>query len=269
MQVTGSNQNLYKSLSIRLCTDGFSFFVSSPEGTNTYIPYFINPTISLSANLKEAITQLPELQESYKKVQVLITGPSSMVPFELFEEERINDLYNFNFPHRKGGTVLYNILPKSNTTILFSLDKSAFQLINETYPHAKYYSVESPVIEYLTEKSKLRETQKLYVYFHERTLNIYIFNNGKLYFANNFTYTELNDAIYFVLQIWKSQGLNQFTDELHLMGVLPDEESTRKELRRYIKQVYQNNPVAEFGLKAEEAQLQIPYDLQILIHRGI
>lgn len=270
MQVTGSNLTLHKSLSIRLCTDGFSFYASSEQGAESvYIPYNINPTISLAANLKEAIARLPELQQDYDNVQVLISSPSSMVPFELFEEERIEELYSFNFPHRKGSCVLYNILSKSNATILYAIDKSAYQLLNETFPHIRYYSVESPVIEYLAEKSKIRETQKLYVYFHEHTLNLYIYTNGKLYFANNFTYTDLNDALYFILQVWKSQGLNQFTDELHLLGVLPEEEKTRKELRRYIKQVHQNNPVAEFGLTPASPEQSLPYDLQILINCGV
>lgn len=271
MQVTGSSLNSYKSLSIRLCTDGFSFYVSSANEDTafSFIPYNINPTISLSANLKEAISRLPELKETYATVQVLVSSPSSMVPFDLYEEDKIEELYHFNFPKRKSGSVLYNILPKSNTTILFSIDKSAYQILLETFPNVRFYSIESPVIEYLAEKSKIRETQKLYVYYHEHTISIYILIHGKVFFANNFTYTNVNDAIYFILQVWKAQGMNQFTDELHLLGKLPDEEKTRIELRRYIKQVYHNNPAAEFGLDSREAELSIPYDLQILIHHGI
>lgn len=269
MPVTGSNLIPNKSLSIRLCTDGFSFYASSLKDSSfNYLPYTINPTISLSANIKNAIVELSELQYPYKTIQILIDSPSSIVPFEHFDEERIEDIYNFNFPHQKGKVVLYNILPKSNTAIIFAIDKNAYQLLNETFPQAKFYSVETPVIEYLVEKSKIRETQKLYVYFHEQTINLYIFNNGKLHFGNNFTYSDLNDALYFILQVWKTQGLNQFTDELHLLGNLPKEENTRKELHRFIKQVYQNNPTAEFGLKPEKGNL-VSYDLQILIHRGI
>jgi len=269
MPVTGSNLTHDKSLSIRLCTDGFSFYASSLKDISfTYLPFSINPTISLSANIKHAIADLPELQSPYKNIQILIDSPSSIVPFERFDEEKIEDIYNFNFPHQKGKVVLYNILPKSNTVILFAIDKNAYQLLNETFPQARFYSIETPVIEYLVEKSKIRETQKLYVYFHEHTINLYTFINGKLYFGNNFTYSDLNDALYFILQVWKTLGLNQFTDELHLLGNLPKEENTRKELHRFIKQVYQNNPTAEFGLKAEKGNI-VPYDLQILTHRGI
>ena len=270
MQVTGSNLNPNKSLSIRLCTDGFSFSASSNEGADfSFIPYNINPTVSLTANLREAVATVSILQQDYQNIQILLDSPSSIVPFDRFDEEKVEALYAYNFPHRKGYTVLYNILSKSNTTLLFALDKNAYQYLNEIFPHARYYSVETPVIEYLTEKSKLRESQKLYVYFHEKTIHVYIFNNGKLYFANNFTYTDLNDALYFILQVWKVQGLNQHTDELHLLGHLPEEEKTRKELHRFIQHVYQNNPVAEFELSPEESKLQIPYDLQILIHHGI
>lgn len=269
MQVTGNNLNQHKSLSIRLCTDGFSFYVSSSPEDFTFIPFPINPTVSLTANLREAISQIPELSEPYKNIQILVDSPSTILPFECFEEEKIDQLYAFNYPHRKNYTVLYNILPKSNATLLFSIDKSAYQLLAEQFPHAYFYSVETPVMEHLVEKSKLRETQKLYVYFHGCTIHVYIFNNGKLYFANNFTYTDINDALYFILQIWKSQGLNQLTDELHILGDLPKAESTINELHRYIRRIYQNNPVTEFGLKAEDAKLDIPYDLQIIIHRGI
>lgn len=268
MQVTGNNLNQHKSLSIRLCTDGFSFYVSSPEDFS-FIPFSINPTVSLTANLKEAISQITALSEPYKNIYILVDSPSTILPFEFFEEEKVEQLYAFNYPHRKNYTVLYNILPKSNATLLFSIDKNAYQFLTEQFPHAYYYAVETPIIEHLVEKSRLSETQKLYVYFHGRTIHVYIFNNGKLFFANNFTYTDVNDALYFILQIWKNQGLNQFTDELHVLGDLPEEEKTLKELRRYIRCIYQNNPVTELNLKAEHANKDIPYDLQIITHRGI
>ncbi len=266
MLVTGSNFTHNTSLSIRLSTDGFSFYASPSKSSFTYFPYTIDPTISLSANFKHALAELPELQNPYKTIQILIDSSSTIVPFERFDEERIEDIYNFNFPHLRGKVVLYNILPKSNTAILFSIDKSAYQLLNETFPQARFYSIETPVIEYLVEKSKIRETQKLYIYFHEHTINLYIFINGKLHYGNNFNYSDLNDALYFIFQVWKTQGLNQFTDELHLLGSLPTEGNIRKELLKFIKQVYQINPVSEFGLKEEEG-IQLPFDLLILTHR--
>ena len=103
MQATGNTQNPNKSLSIRVCTDGLSFCVYAPSEAEPYkyITYKVNHTISLAANLKQALLNEPVLQEEYQRVNVLVTTPKfTTVPVVHFKSEEIEDIFNFNFPER-------------------------------------------------------------------------------------------------------------------------------------------------------------------------
>ncbi|MCF0186057.1 MAG: DUF3822 family protein, partial [Bacteroidaceae bacterium] len=251
MQVTGNNQNLNKSLSIRLCTDGFSFSVCSPQEEAgkrfTHIPYTIDPGVSMGANLKQALATLDVVRDTYHSVQVLIDGLCCYVPFESFEEDEKESVFFFSFPNERGKLVFYNILTRCNVVLLFGLDKSVYQLLTDYFPDVHLYAAETPVLEHLMEKSKVRDTQKLYAVFHPNKMSVFAINGGKLAFSNSFTAPDIHDYIYFLLQVWSALGMNQTQDEMHLIGEIPDKEQLVTELHRFVRQVYPVVTTVEFS----------------------
>ena len=125
MPGTGNNYNLNKSLSIRLCTDGFSFSAYSPNELAEkvqFIQYEVNPDVSMAANLKEALNSLEIASGNYHSIQILVDGSFCHVPFECFEEEEKDNLFYYNFPYEKGKKVFFNILTRCNIAVLFALD---------------------------------------------------------------------------------------------------------------------------------------------------
>ena len=76
MQVTGSNSNQY-ILSIRFSADGFYFAILNPKAKEesdsyTYYIYEVDESLSLAANLKQAIAQLDWLSYTYQAVHIVI-----------------------------------------------------------------------------------------------------------------------------------------------------------------------------------------------------
>lgn len=271
MQVTGNNLILHKSLSIRLCTDGFSFSVYTPQaedGRFQFFPYVVDPHVSMSANLKQAFSKVEAMQDQYSSVQVIVDGPTSHVPFEHFEEDEVERLFMYDYLHQQGRAVLYNILSHCNMVVLFCLDKSVRQLLAEHFPEAHYYAAETPVLEHLLEKSKSRDTQKMYAVFSSRGFLVSVMNGGKLCFVNHFPGHDNSDYVYFLLQVWKIQGMNQLQDELHLVGNIPERQALLDELRRYIRQVYVINPSAEYNRFEPALHPEVPYDIIALLGSG-
>lgn len=269
MQVTGNNYKLNKSLSIRLCTDGFSFSAYSPNEPAgkrfVHISYTIDPDVSMAANLKAALGSIDLIHDRYHSVQVLIDSACCHVPFECFEEEEKELVFLCNFPNEKGKIVLYNILTQCNISVLFCIDKSVHQLLLDYFPDAHYYSVETPMLEHLAIKSKSRDSQKLFAVLQNHKLTVFVMNGGKLSFANYYFAADYNDFIYFILQVWKSLGLDQLKDEIHLVGEINKMESFVVELRRFIRQVYRVNPTAEFNRSEVATYPLLPYDLVTLL----
>lgn len=271
MQVTGNNLIYNKSLSIRLCTGGFSFSIHTPQDKPSFrfIPYNVDPTISMAANLKKALAQTPETHHPYHSVQVVVDGPISYISFEQFEEENVDTIFNFSHPTEEGKKVLYNILSRTNMVVLFSIDKSVYQILTEQYNNVHFYASESPLLEHLQERSKRRETRKMYAIFLTSKMHLFIYDNGKLQFANAFSCLDINDALYFMLQAWQIQGLDQRKDELTLGGQIPARESIVAELHNYIQQVYIINPSSEFNRSEIAKDSNVTYDIQSLLLCGI
>ena len=82
-----------KSLSIRVCSNGLSFCTYTPGQENPfeYKVWDVNHTISLTANLKDALMNEPMLKQEYQRVNVLITTPHfTTVPVVAFQKEDIH-----------------------------------------------------------------------------------------------------------------------------------------------------------------------------------
>ena len=114
------------TLSIRLSADGFSFSIYNPLTDNDFcfVPYPVNTGYSMTANLKEMLTETETLRYPYKRVNILYDSPRfTPVPLELFEDEQMDTVFYHNFPKGNNEIVLCNVLGRSNVVILFAIDK--------------------------------------------------------------------------------------------------------------------------------------------------
>ena len=97
------------TLSIRLSADGFSFSIYNPLTDNDFcfVPYPVNTGYSMTANLKEMLTETETLRYPYKRVNILYDSPRfTPVPLELFEDEQMDTVFYHNFPKGNNEIVL-------------------------------------------------------------------------------------------------------------------------------------------------------------------
>lgn len=246
------NKSEQYTLSIRLSTDGFSFSIFNPliEEGFFFHDHKIDESLSLTANLKQTLREIEWLKRPYRRVHILISGKRfTPVPLEYFEDEQIEMLFSYNHPQQDNELVLYNILRKNNIVVLFGMDKSAYTLLQEQYPNAKYHSQSSPLIELFSIKSRFGNSKKIYANLQNTSINLYCYDRGHLLLANSFACSNTADRIYYLLYTWKQLGFNQKRDELHLSGELPEKEALLSELRKYISQVFVMAPSANLDLQ--------------------
>ncbi|MCE2616794.1 MAG: DUF3822 family protein [Phocaeicola sp.] len=255
------------SLSIRLSADGFSFSLYNPhdEGSFFYEPYSVNIAYSLTANAKEMLDSSEVFKHTYRHIYILYdTARVTPVPFELFEDDEMEDLFYSNFPKANNETILCNILEKSNIALLFGMDKHAYQLMNERFPHAKYFATVSPLTEYFQKKSKTKN-KHLYAYLQKGGIKVFAFDNGRPMLINSFSCETFEDRIYYLLYIWKQLGFDTETDELYLVGNIAEKEKLTDGLEKYIRNVFLIHPRSEFNRSILTQRDDIHFDLQTLL----
>lgn len=103
--------------------------------------------------------------------------------------------------------------------------------------------------------------RKLYGYFHDKKVDIFAFTQNRFRFYNRYDTNNPQDAVYFLLYVWKQLGMDQQKDELYISGQLPEEQTLIENLQKYLRKAYTVNPSAEFN-RAPLTQIKgMPYDL--------
>ena len=256
-------------MSIRIATNGLSFCTYTPQVADTpfiYKEYDVQPTISLAANLKNALMSEPMLKGDYQRVNVMITSPhTTFVPVADFDAEAVEDIYSFNFPQDKGMKISYNMLRRSGIAIIFGMDKNIYQLLIDDYPKARFYASASTLIERFGNKSLSHANKQIYAYLHERELTIYAFQSGRLLMSNTFNAKTVDDSMYYILNLSQQLPFSQIDDDIYIVGDTQREHSLADSLQNFIKNIYVIDRKVDFKNALTAGNNLIPYDLQTLL----
>jgi hypothetical protein len=261
-----------RKIVIRIGRNSLSFTMLDATDTVSPIvfePYVVKAGISMAANLREALRSDFLTNTAINRVDVLLDTPQTLVPIEQFEEEDIKTIFNHTFP---GGLeqciVHYNVLPDLKAVCLFAINKDLHNVINDQYEHVQYIQSMTPVWHHLHQRSFTGHRNKLYAYFHGKRLDLFSFQQNRFKFCNSFEASHAYDALYFLLYVWKQLHLEAEHDELHIVGNIPDEAWLVQELKRYLRNAYVINPVADFQQAPATGIAGMPYDLMTLIVKG-
>jgi len=251
-------------LTIRIGYNTLSFTLQDAEGEISFSPYVVRNGVSMAANLRTALKSV----ELTSRARVLIDTPVLMVPIEKFEEGKVRQLYDPVFPGHDQDVVLYNILPDLHAVAVFSMNRDLKLVLDDNFKDVTFITLMSPVWRHLHRRSFTGVHNKLYGYFHEHRLEIFSFQMNRFKFCNSFAATQPNDALYFLLYVWKQLQFDNAFDELHLVGDIPTKDEMIEELKQYLKNVYVINPSADFNRAAITGIKGVPYDLQTLYVKG-
>ena len=261
------NSNRQQRLVIRV-SQGHMSFSTVIEGQVVYSPYSLNSSISVTANLREALRSEPLLSKSYDQVLVMLGSPAIMVPTDLFREEECEQLYRHAFSQRDQQSISHTVLPDLNAVVIYPILKDLRTVLGDSFKNVRYVPVMAPVWRHFYQRSFTGQHQKLYAYFHERQMEVFSFAQNRFKFCNSFAVNNPNDALYYLLAVWKQLGMVPEHDELHLAGEVPDKEQLIDEASKFVKRVFYTNPSGEFN-RSPITQIEgIPYDLMVLYIKG-
>ena len=260
-------ENRLKRLVIRISRGRLSFSVADGSDVE-FEDYALNSSISMAANLREALRTLPLLEESFERVLVMVDTPTLMVPTNEFNEAESDTLYHHAFTDMNQQQVMYTVLPDLNAVVLFSVQKDLRGVIDNTFDDVRYTAAVAPVWRHLHQRSYTGQHQKLYAYFHDRRMEVFSFGQNRFKFCNSFAVNNPNDALYYLLAVWKQLTMEAVHDELHLVGDIPERDQLLEEAQRFVKRVFYINPSGEFN-RAPVSQIKgMPYDLMTLYIKG-
>ena len=271
--------NSRRRLTIRVGRSTLSFSYQTGQNPDiAYEPYVVRSGVSMAANLREAFKTSAMLvaldtgqgEQTWAPLRTRVTLDTDvmMVPIEQFDEADLQPIHAFTFPASANSAVCYDVLPDLNAVAVFAVNRDLRLVINDHFPDAKLMPAMSPVWRHLHQRSFTGRRQKLYAYFHEHRMEVFAFRQNRFKFCNAFEASRTNDALYFLLYVWKQLQLQPGQDELHIVGDIPGEEQLVSTLHRYLQNVYVINATADFNSHPVSEVKDMPYDLMTLYAKG-
>lgn len=240
MQVTGNNPQHPHILSIRITTDGFSFYVLHSLGdTQPTVTHYPCEDKTKAAEQLQRCFEYTAGEGPFERIYVLVDSPATRIPLEHFRREEAETLYRLTFPDTTPeDKVLYNILPHVEAVELFSLPATVCTWLYQRFPDIRIYGKYSMLLEKVMRRERrLSANKHLYIYLEERQMFTCLFQEGRLAFANTYAIESPANRLYFILYVWKALGLDAEQDDCILLDSHPCKEETAEALRPYLRHV--------------------------------
>lgn len=248
MQVTGSNQIQY-SLSIRITADGFSFFVTEAYSGDLLHreDYQARGEEELFQTMTKAITRPTLTRQAFKNVRIVIDSDSTCIPAEQFRSDDLEALYQqvFSTTDIERQHVCHTLIEQLNVVEAFTIPKDVEALLQEHFPGAIVTNSYAMVMQRVADFCQRRNPsgQPIFAYVQSDQLFIFSIRDNQLLFANSFMVDKEQNALYFLLSVWKELNLDVRNDYCFIGGDPQPTQRLIEEARNYLLHVEQMNGV--------------------------
>jgi hypothetical protein len=193
-------------------------------------------------SIEDAIYDNPLLLSDFSRIDcVLDTEKFTIVPAELESAEVRNAIFAEMYPAEKEEMleceIIANDLQGQNATLLMAPSARLVGFLRRTFSNCHIMHHLTPLCRYFYSKSKLGNSGKMYAHFRQNKVDLISFGKDTLRVANTFKYHDPMDAVYYILSVRKTIGMDQMTDELLLSGDQTVRETVTPILREYLAYV--------------------------------
>lgn len=247
------NTSRYK-LSIQLCLDGFSFSILSSN--NKCLVLYQSKRLNSDTDntsidiLKDSIRNCDYLNLSYDQISVIwLTNKTGLIPSDLFSEALAIDSLQLCHPILKNETVLWDEICEMNVFLVYALPSALPEFIKTHFAGAELSHQSYSFYKRVLKRDIDIKHPKLFVQVYDQFFDAFIPDIEQKHFANNFTFKDETDMVYFILNIYKQQKLNTEYSHLHISGKIDETSKAFQILKRYVKEIHIENMPNEIPLK--------------------
>lgn len=237
----------------------------APSASFQFDTYHLRPQVSLTMNLREAMKACELLQHPADRVEMLIHTPVTPVPLMEFQEEDCRAIYNYCFTPEKEVRVFYDTVPACNVVLVFALEQLLCNTLEEAFGEVRYSSVQTSVLQYFSGKGldSSPTRRRLFVYVHEGTADVSVFDADHLQMFNSYTVRAQSDVAYYAFNLAHHLGLDTAEEPIFVAGEELLRTPVVEELQKYAPKVFGINPAADFNRHAVALTPHVPYDLMV------
>jgi hypothetical protein len=207
-------------LSVQISPDCFAFCILDTL-RNKYVLFRSNDPDNkyfTPESINEIITKDDFLTRKYKKVNVVMPSPKfTLVPAPLFDPGKKDEYFTFNLNRDGNDIISSNRVTDPDAWSVFSVTKSFYEIPLHFWPSVYPFHHTKPLLNLLSHKSKSIEGHYLHIHVEKEFFNIFVYSHGSLRLSNTFSYRNISDMLYYVLNIFKTMNISH-DETLHFSG---------------------------------------------------
>ena len=257
------------NLIIRIGIDTLSL-AAVGEATSSLVSYEqaqLKSGLTAAANLRDAFRASELLQQKYTTVYIMTDTPTMLIPIDEYKANEAAALYDHTFTGCEQQLKISCTMPDLQTVAIFSIERELKNIIDEHFSNKHFLPICLPLWRHLNQRGNSRERQRLYGYLHGDRLEVFRFNQNRFKFCNSFAASQAQDALYFLLYVFRQLAMDASRDEIYVIGDIPRKKWLTDNLHEYVKNVIPAD-ASDLGLTPSQRWQQIPLDMLAIINSG-
>jgi len=236
-------------LSVQVSPNGFAFCLLDTLRNKFVLIRAFEPEENkyfIADKINELISKDDFLTKRYKKVNIVMPSPKfTIVPAPLFDPGKKDDYFIFNHNIEESNMVIANKLSDPDAFIVFSVSKPFNDLITGYFPGAHPYHQLKPLFEHISHSRKSVNGNYIHIHVEREFFNLIIFNHNLLKFCNSFNYRNINDILYYVMNVFKNLDIKQ-EETIYFSGLTEKYDDLSSNFSIYVRNIKFAEPSGKF-----------------------
>jgi hypothetical protein len=149
------------------------------------------------------------LSKKYRKVSIIFPTPKfTLVPAPLFDPAKKEEYFSFNLVKDDGDVVFSNRIADPDSYIIFSVPLQYSEIRERLFPSVHPFHHTKPLLTQISHTSKGSTGHYIHLHIEKEFFNLFIYDRGSLVFSNTFKFRNINDILYYVLNVFRSKELS-------------------------------------------------------------
>lgn len=205
----------------------------------------VNTPFNASA-IQEFILKDDFLTKKYKKLNIVMPSRKfTLIPSQLFDPGKKDEYYSFNHTDDENNIILSNRSADPDVFIVFSVLKPLHELINGLFPGILPSHHIKPLLNHVSQCRKSSNGDHIHLHIEKEFFNLIVYRQNILKFCNSFTYRNINDILYYVLNTFRNLDIKQ-EETLWLSGHTEKYDDLSSAFAMYIRHLRFSEPGGNF-----------------------
>jgi hypothetical protein len=236
-------------LSVQVSPDGFAFSLLDSIRNKFVLIRAFEPEENkyfIADKIEELISKDDFLNKRYKKVNLVMPSPKfTIIPSALYDPAKKDDYFVFNHNMNESNIVITNKLSDPDAFLVFSVSKPINSLIAGLFPGAHPFHHLKPLFDHISHSRKSINGNYIHIHVEREFFNLIIFNHNVLKFCNSFNYRNINDILYYVLNVFKNLDIKQ-EETIYFSGMTEKYDDLSSNFSIYVRSIKFAEPSGNF-----------------------